>query len=47
MSNVSSPSQKKVINDFAGDNFICVFILKYRAFLETWQVTFYLASFLN
>lgn len=27
---LSSLSQKKVINNFPGDNFICVFILKYR-----------------
>lgn len=30
MSHLSSLSQKKVINNFPGDNFICVFILKYR-----------------
>ena len=30
MSYLSSLSQKKAINNFPGDNFICVFILKYR-----------------
>lgn len=29
-SHLSSLSQKRVINNFSGDNLICIFILKYR-----------------